>query len=335
MNNRETRLLGAVEDPIISVREETIDYSHSVFLPNEEDLTNSTITKNAVAGMERSMQDDFTPNQNSSARNSRFYVTSKEMIQKRENSSIENNAQDSSTNIHREPTDGLSDSSNASSSHDRDASSESNSLSSSRGINSAENDMGEDEDEDDYREDELAEKDIEYDFDELTLMDEVARTTVNNNVDEIMSAAEESDEGSSVDEELEYDEEEHEIPDHICCEASHLNVLCAPNCSPHFQIQEYCNTIREHKRLKGIHPAFYLPYVGLLKKMTKPGTPDSLYNEVAADISKFFSPTGSTNIDRAMYPDFPSRTTLNHGSNRWFILPNMFLLVYPDQPKRN
>jgi len=250
LNNRETRLLGAVEDPITSVREETIDYSHSVFLPNEEDLINSTITKNAVAGMERSMQDDFTPNQNSSARNSRFYVTSKEMIQKRENSSIENNAQDSSTNIHREPTDGLSDSSNASSSHDRDASSESNSLSSSRGINSAENDMGEDEDEDDYREDELAEKDIEYDFDELTLMDEVARTTVNNNVDEIMSAAEESDEGSSVDEELEYDEEEHEIPDHICCEASHLNVLCAPNCSPHFQIQEYCNTIREHKRLK-------------------------------------------------------------------------------------
>jgi hypothetical protein len=139
----------------------------------------------------------------------------------------------------------------------------------------------------------------------------VAHTTVDNNSDEIMSASEESDVCSSVDEELEYDEEDHEIPDHICCKASHLNVLCAPNCSPDFKIQEYCNKIREHKRLKGIHPAFYLPYVGLLKKMTKPGTPDSLYNEVAADISKFFSPTGSTNIDRAMYPDFPSsRTTL-------------------------
>jgi hypothetical protein len=195
--------------------------------------------------------------------------------------------------------------------------------------------MGEDEDEDDYREDELAEKNIDYDFDELTLTDEVAHTTVDNNRDEIMSASEESDVGSSFDEELDYDEEDHEVPDHICCEASHLNDFCAPNCSPDLKIQEYCKTILEHKRLKGIYPAFYLPYVGLLKKMTKPGTPDSLYNEVAADISKFFSPTGSTNIDRAMYPDFPSRTTLNHGSNRWFILPNMFLLVYPDQPKRN
>ena len=307
LNNRETRLLGAVEDPITSVREETIDYPDSVFLPNEEDLTNSTITKNAVAGMERSMQDDFTPNQNSNARNSRFYVTSKGMIQERENSSFENNAQDSSTNIHHKSTDGLSDSSNASSSHDRDASSDSNSLSLSSGINSAENDMGEDEEEDDYRQDEFAEKDFDYDFDELTLTDKVA---VDNNGDEIMSASEESDEGSSVDEELEYDEEDHEVPDHIYCEASHLNVLCAPNCSPDRKIQEYCKTIREHKRLKGIHPAFYLPYVGLLKKMTKPGTPDSLYNEVAADISKFFSPTVSTNIERSNYCDFPSRTTL-------------------------
>ena len=160
LNNRETRLLGAVEDPITSVREETIDYPDTVFLPNEEDLTNSTITKNAVAGMERSMQDDFTPNQNSNARNSRFYVTSKGIILKRENSSIENNAQDSSTNIHHKSTDGLSDSSNASSSHDRDASSDSNSLSLSSGINSAENDMEEDEEEDDYRQDEFAEKDF-------------------------------------------------------------------------------------------------------------------------------------------------------------------------------
>ena len=164
LNNRETRLLGAVEDPITSVREETIDYPDSVFLPNEEDLTNSTITKNAVAGMERSMQDDFTPNQNSNARNSRFYVTSKGMIQERENSSFENNAQDSSTNIHHKSTDGLSDSSNASSSHDRDASSDSNSLSLSSGINSAENDMDEDEEEDDYRQDEFAEKDFDYEF---------------------------------------------------------------------------------------------------------------------------------------------------------------------------
>ena len=214
-NVSETRLLGAVEDPITSVREETIDYSDSVFLPNEEELTNSTITKNAVAGMELSMQDDFTPNQNSSARNSRFYVTSKEIIQKRENSSIEKYAQDSFTNIHREQTDGLSDSSNAPSSHDSDASSESNSLSSGSGINSAENDMVEDEDEDDYGDDELAEKEFDYDFDGLTLTDEVAHTTVDNNRDEIVSASEESDEGSSVDEELEYDEEDHEIPDHI------------------------------------------------------------------------------------------------------------------------
>jgi len=50
LNRKETRLLGAVEDPITSVREEANDFPDSVFVPNEEDLTISTITKNVQAG---------------------------------------------------------------------------------------------------------------------------------------------------------------------------------------------------------------------------------------------------------------------------------------------
>ena len=143
----------------------------------------------------------------------------------------------------------------------------------------------------------------------IALADLVGHGTVDNSGDQIMSGGNESDEYSS-EEESNYDEEDHAIPAHICCDASHLIVPDAPNCSPDFKIQEYCAKIREHRRMKTIHPSFYLPHVGLLKKKTKPGTPDSLYNKVAADISKFFSPTGSTNTKRSTYHDFPSRKTL-------------------------
>jgi len=77
-----------------------------------------------------------------------------------------------------------------------------------------------------------------------------------------MSGGNESDEYSS-EEESNYDEEDHAIPAHICCDASHLIVPDAPNCSPDFKIQEYCAKIREHRRMKTIHPSFYLPHVGL------------------------------------------------------------------------
>ena len=59
-----------------------------------------------------------------------------------------------------------------------------------------------------------------------------------------------------------------------------------------FSVLEYVKKIRSHRRTKAIKTD-YLPYLSILKKATRSGVPDNLYDDIARDIHKHFNSNSS------------------------------------------
>jgi hypothetical protein len=76
--------------------------------------------------------------------------------------------------------------------------------------------------------------------------------------------------------------------------------------SPDNRIRTYIQEIRKHRKNVGINTE-WIPYITLLKKLTKPGCPDLLYNEVAKEVERHWI---LAHGEKGRYEKSPSRHIL-------------------------
>ena len=87
------------------------------------------------------------------------------------------------------------------------------------------------------------------------------------------------------------------IPPYVCGHDTNAS-------SPDPRINDYVKKIRSHRRTKAIRSE-YLPYLSIMKKATRPGVPEKLFNDIAKDVHHHFNPKARS-----------ADATLNHPSRK-------------------
>ena len=72
------------------------------------------------------------------------------------------------------------------------------------------------------------------------------------------------------------------IPDNVCGSNSNFT-------PPSMEIKDIMNAIKVHRKTMGTMDAMYIPFAKLLMKLSRPGIPEYIYDDVAKDIQKYWN----------------------------------------------